>query len=162
MRQDFLSAIQNNRDWMKRFTRLEYFQAFKDYTTQFAPIYICEIKEAASNNTLQELVEEVLKELEGGWAKQRIWNRGTAKYNDKQMLISYLSPMLMGLEDAECQQFARLLQQTWAERWPKDAYQIATYKEIRKGFRNVILGLEFKDDLRELEEAQEEAEKNKK
>ena len=37
-----------------------------------------------------------------------------------------------------------------------------TYKELRKGFRNVIMGLEFKDDLLELEQAQEEAEKDKK
>ena len=161
MKQEVLLAIQDH-DWMKRFTRLEYFQAFKEYTTQFAPIYLTEIKSAASNNALQELAEELLNELEAAWAKQRIWNRSGAKYSDKQMLIGYLSPMLLGLEDADCQAFAQLLQQTWSERWPKDAYQIAPYKEIRGGFRRVILGLEFKDNLRELEEAQEEAEKNKK
>ena len=45
---------------------------------------------------------------------------------------------------------------------PKEAYGLATYKQLRRGFRNVILGMEFKDELREIEEDQEEAEKQKK
>ena len=162
MREELLAAIQDDGTWMKRFTRLDYFRAFKDYTVKFAPTYINAIKNAESENGLQTLIIGILDDLEAGWAKKRIWKRGDAKYNDKQMLICYLSPMLLGLEDESCRKFAEAMQQEWAARWPKDAYQVATYKELRRGFRNVILGLEFKDELRELEEAQEEAEKGKK
>ena len=158
MREELVAAIQDNVTWLKRFTRFEYFNAFKEYTEKYAPIYINEVSNLESEDDLQALASGVLDNLESGWAKKRIWKRGDAKYNDKQMLICYLSPMLLGLEKESCCRFAEALQQSWAVRWPKDAYQLATYKEIRRGFRNVIFGLEFKDDLRELEEAQEAAE----
>ena len=157
-----LAAIQDNKEWMKRFSRREYFQAFKDYTAAYAAQYLAEVRAAGSEEGLKAMAEEILDLLAAGWAKKWFWNRGEAKSIDKQMLLCYVTPMLLGLEDEDCRRFAEILQQAWLARWPKDGYQLATYKELRKGFRNIIMGLEFKDDLRELEEAQEEAEKNAK
>lgn len=162
MRAELLAAVQDNKEWMKRFSRREYFQAFKDYTAAYAALYVTEVRAANGEDGLRAMSKEFLDALAAGWAKKWFWNRSEAKSMDKQMLLCYLTPMLLGLEDDDCRRFAELLQQTWVSRWPKDGYQLATYKELRKGFRNVIMGLEFKDDLLELEQAQEEAEKDKK
>ena len=162
MRAELLAAVQDNKEWMKRFSRREYFQAFKDYTATYASQYLAEVRAAGGEDRLKAKAEELLDDLAAGWAKKWFWSRSEAKSMDKQMLLCYLTPMLLGLEDESCRRFAEILQQSWSARWPKDGYQLATYKELRKGFRNVIMGLEFKDDLLELEQAQEEAEKDKK
>lgn len=59
------------------------------------------------------------------------------------MLVEYLSPMLLGLEEPGCGQLAEVLCQGWAARWPKEAYRIATYAQIQSGFRNSILGIDL-------------------
>lgn len=159
MRGDLLEAIQNSSRWMDGFTRVDYYKVFREYVERFGPCYLETVREQADDAGLKALAEEMLNELEAGWKKQRIWNRSSAKFNDKQMLIRYLSPMLMGLEEPGCQQLAELLRDGWCSRWPKDAYQIATYQELRRGFRRVVLGIELKDDLRELEEEIEKKEK---
>lgn len=160
MNSELLAAIQDNAYWLGKFTRREYFTTFKQYTERFAPVYLTAVREAGENQ--ESLAKELVDALAAGWAALRPWNRGTAKFNDKQMLVSYLSPMLLGLEDPGCEQFARTLQAEWGARWPKDGYTISSYKEIREGFRNMIFGIEMKDNLLALEEKQAEAEKKKK
>ena len=162
MRSELLAAIQDQKYWMDNFTRRGYFEAFKKYTQTYAPVYLAAICEAKDETGREALARELMDGLEAGWAKQRIWNRTKARFSDKEMIINYLSPMLLGLEDEACGDFAKQLQAVWAERLPKEAYGLATYKQLRRGFKNVILGMEFKDELRELEEDREEAEKQKK
>lgn len=161
MKEELLAAVREKEDWKKRFNRMEYFQAFKEYTARFAPVYLGAVR-GTEEAEKKALANEMLDALEAAWKEERIWNRASAKYDDKQMLIGYLSPMLLGLEDPDCCRFAEILQQSWSERWPKDGYQIAPYKVIRKGFRNVILGLEFRDNLRELEEELEDSARGEK
>ena len=162
MRSELLAAIQDRKYWMENFTRRGYFEAFKKYTQTYAQPYLTAIREAKDEAGRAALAVELMDALEAGWAKERIWNRTKARFSDKEMIINYLSPMLLGLEDEACDAFAKQLQALWAERLPKEAYGLATYKQLRRGFKNVILGMEFKDELREMEEDQEEAEKQKK
>ena len=42
------------------------------------------------------------------------------------MLVEYLSPMLLGLEEPGCGQLAEVLCQGWAARWPKAAFETAS------------------------------------
>ena len=161
MSQELLCAIRDTEGWMKHFNRREYFDTFKKYTTTYGPVCLKLLGEA-DEDALKAIAEEVLDGLAADWAKERIWNRSNARFAAKQMLIGYVSPMLMGLEEPHCQRFAEILRDAWAVRLPKEAYEIATYRQIRAGFRNAILGLEMKDKLLELEQMQEEAEKNKK
>lgn len=162
MKSELLAAIQDRKYWMDNFTRRGYFEAFKKYTQTYAQPYLTAIREAKDEAGRAALAGDLMDALEAGWAKERIWNRTKARFSDKEMLINYLSPMLLGLEDEACGDFAKQLQAVWAERLPKEAYGLATYKQLRQGFRNAILGMEFRDDLREMEEAQEEAENQKK
>ena len=61
--------------------------------------------------------------------------------NDKQMLVTYLSPMLQKLEGGAV--LADLIRDGWAARWPKDAYQNGSFEELLGGFRNTFLGFEI-------------------
>ena len=81
--------------------------------------------------------------LEAGWKRQRPWNRTMVQAREKQMLVTYLSPMLLGLEEPLCQELAERLRDGWNTRRPKDIYNITTYARLQEGFRNVILGIDI-------------------
>ena len=92
----------------------------------------------------QEFVaEQLLDLLEAGWKRQRPWNRTMVQAREKQMLVTYLSPMLLGLEEPLCQELAERLRDGWNTRRPKDIYNITTYARLQEGFRNVILGIDI-------------------
>ena len=162
MNQKLLSAIQDYSYWKEYFTRQNYFKGFRQYIETYGQLYMDTIRAANDEAALKALAIDILNALEENWAQQRFWKRSDKKYQDKLMLIQYLSPLLLSFEDPACTRFAELLRDEWAARRPKDAYEIATYKQLRRGFRNVIMGMEFRDKLLDMEEAEEAAEKDKK
>ena len=96
MREELLKAVQTGRTWLDRFTRREYTKAFKAYTEQFGPVYMAAVRETNGDETaLRALADSLLDGLENGWKRQRIWNRSAVKVNEKQMMVDYLSPMLL-------------------------------------------------------------------
>lgn len=139
-----LAAIQTDRAWLDRFTRREYGKAFKAYKEQFAPAYLEAVRAREEDpDALGALAEELLDGLEAGWRRRHFWNRGAVKVNEKQMLVDFLSPMLLDLEEPGCEQLAERLRQGWEARWPRDAYRTATYAQLQNGFRNSILGIDL-------------------
>ena len=141
MNQKLLEAIESGVFWMPRFTRREYAKAFKEYSEAFGPAYVEAVRE--TGEVLNDLVCDLLDALAEGQARQRFWNRAVWRTNEKMMLVQYLSPMLLALEEPGCQEFAELLRDGWAARWPKDAYQIAPHERLKGGFRNSILGIDL-------------------
>lgn len=153
MNTELLAAIQNNRTWLERFTRRDYPHAFREYVEQFGPAYVEAVHKTGGDETLlQALADRLLDGVEAGWKGQRVWNRAAAKANEKQMLVEYLSPMLLELEEADCPRFAKVLRDRWAARWPDNVYYTASYAKIQSGFRNMILGIEIGSRRREPEE----------
>ncbi|MBE6963769.1 MAG: hypothetical protein E7443_04090 [Ruminococcaceae bacterium] len=149
MTEQMLAAIRCV-DFLKRFDGREYGKAYKEYVQTYAPVFAEAVSAALQTEEdapLNGLAEDLLNALEAAWKKERFWNRAAAKTSHKQMLIFYLSPMLLGMENPDCTQFAELLRDGWAARWPKAAYQIADQKTIKRGFHNVILGVDL-DSLR--------------
>jgi len=135
------SAIRGSRQWLDRFTRWDYRKAFRDYTdTYWEP---CRIQLDERREDLASLAEQVVRELEEGHRKARFWNRAALRFDEKQIIIKYLCPMLLanGEED-----FAKTLQEAWSRRWPKDPFGIASYEDLDKSFVNVIMGITLKDD----------------
>lgn len=144
MSKELLAAVQTGRAWLDRFTRRGYPKAFKEYTERFAPAYIEAVRSAGGDEAaLRLLADSLLDGIAEGWKRQRVWNRSAVKVNEKQMMVDYLSPMLLGLEEPGCRRFAELLRERWAVRWPKDEYHLAGYAEIQGGFRNSILGIDL-------------------
>ena len=144
-----LAAIQDGKPWMNRFTGKGYGSAFEEYCARFGPL--CrEVALREGEEGLSALAEVLLDGLETGWRRRRPWNRSLAKVEDRQMLVCYFSPML--LEDPLCAPLAEKLREGWAARWPKDAYQTATKKELQRGFRNSILGIPLGDWGRKTDE----------
>lgn len=149
---ELCAAVQDARRYLDRFTRHDYTKAFKEYTERFAPLYLQAAGETdGGDEAAARLAESLLDTLEDGWKEKKFWNRSAVRVNEKQMMVDYLSPMLMGLEDPRCPRLAEALRDGWGRRWPKDAYRIATYSEIKGGFRNVILGIEMPNRQREEE-----------
>ena len=79
--------------------------------------------------------------MEQGWRRQRFWNRSSVRVNEKQMVVGFLTPLLLGLEEPLCPEFAQILRDRWAARWPRDPYQTAAYADINSGFRYAIMGI---------------------
>ena len=140
MKQELLAAIQKQKAALERFNRKDYAKAFKEYCAAYGSLYAEAICEEAD---LNHLAADVLDGLEAGWKAQRFWNRSAAKAEERQIIIFYLSPMLLEREEEGCRVFAELLRDGWAARWPKNPYRLGDYKTIRKGFHNVILGVDL-------------------
>lgn len=140
--EELCAAVQEAPYYNERFTRREYRDAFRSYTERFGPLYMNAVREAEADG-LAALAEQLLDALAAGWKRQRPWNRSMVQAREKQMLVTYLSPMLLGLEEPLCQTLAEQLRDAWNARWPKDAYQITTYARLQEGFRNVILGIDL-------------------
>lgn len=162
MNRDLLPAIQDYDYWQEYFNRVNYFKGFRLYIEKYGQLYMEAVRAAGNEEGLKQLACDILDALEKSWPKHRFWSRSDEKHNSKMMLIQYLSPLLLSFEDPDCTRFAELLRDEWAARWPKEAYGITTYKQLRRGFRNVIMGMEFHDKLLDIEEEEEAAEKKKK
>ena len=90
-----------------------------------------------------QVADAILDAVEERWRHQHFWNRSAVRVNHKQVLVSFLSPMLLDREGTGCPDLARILCARWGERWPKDAYRITTYAVLKKGFRNAIMGIDL-------------------
>ena len=148
-RHQLLSAILNGGKWLPRFTMNDYSAAFKQYVEEFGPVYMEAVRTEPS---IPALASELLDGMEASWAKARIWSRTAARMDTLQMLVNYLSPMLLGLEEPACGELANCIRDGWAERRPKEAYKTASYKKIMGGFRRVFLGIPLPDKRSESEE----------
>jgi len=133
---ELLEAITDQKIWLEKFTREEYPRAFRAYTQQYAPAFAVVLQDA-DEAKMTAAADELLDGLADYWKKQRIWNRGAVRFDSKQMMIDYLSPMLLEMQDPTAKQFAELLCQRWGQRWPGEAYGMASYKEIRRGFHTI-------------------------
>ena len=143
---ELCAAVWEAPDWLPRFRRQEYPQVFQEYQKRFAPLYAQAVEETEGDLTaLEGLANDILDELEAGWKRRRFWNRTAVRVEEKQVIVSDLSPMLLELPDPLCGRLAGMIRQGWADRWPKDAYQITTFEVLQKGFRNSILGIELPD-----------------
>ena len=143
-----LAAVREGEVWLARFNGRHYREAFAEYAERFGPPYR-EAVRAAGAEGLPALAERLLDGLEAGWKRQRPWNRSVVRTTEKQTVVDYLSPMLLGQEEPGCGELCALLRDGWAARWPKDAYRTATYEQIRGGFRTSILGIPLPDRGRE-------------
>ncbi len=137
-----LDAVREGKAWLDRFTGRRYPEAFQEYTRRFGPLYEEAVRDAGEEG-LSDLAETLLDGLEEGWKRRRIWDRAAVRATEKQMVVDYLSPML--LQSKETEGFSARLRDAWCARWPKDAYRTATYDEIRGGFRTTILGIPLPD-----------------
>ena len=142
MNAEQLAAAVRETDYLKRFDRRQYDKAFREYAEQFGPAY-AEALRAAGEAGLPALAEALVEELEAGWRRQRIWNRTAVQISEKQMVVAYLSPMLLELEEQPlATAFAKALRTAWCARRPKDPYRIAARKTLAAGFHNTIMGID--------------------
>lgn len=94
---ELCAAVWEAPDWLARFRRREYPQAFQEYQERFGSLYAQAVEETEGDlTTLEGLANDILDELEAGW-NRRFWNRGAVRVEEKQVIVSFLSPMLLEL-----------------------------------------------------------------
>ena len=143
MNEELLLAVQNSKSWLDLFDRRFYKKAFRAYQDQYAAAFREVFRICSTEEMLASAAEWMVTELEKGWKRQRFWNRSAVRLDCKQMIIVYLSPMLLAMEEPEGPRFAQLLREAWAKRCPKDVYDVATFEKLAKGFHHAILGVEL-------------------
>ena len=144
------AAVQEAPVYLDRFDRRHYDEAFREYVERFGPAYLEAGRETGGDEeALTALAESILDRLEAGWKRRRFWDRSAVRANEKQMVVAYLSPMLLGLEEPTCLCLAKTLRDRWTARWPKDGYGIAPFTKIQAGFRYAIAGIDLPDPERE-------------
>ena len=136
MNAELLSAIRERKPWLERFTRTEYEEAFREYQTRYGVLWKGAVRNAGE--TASALAEELLDEIAQGWASERFWKRSSRRFEEKQMIFLYLSPLLLEIGE---EAFAASLRDAWRKRWPKDAYEVVTWRKLKKGFRLTIMGI---------------------
>ena len=143
---ELCAAVQAAKEWLPRFRKNEYAKAMREYRECFGPAYVRAVKETEGDLAkLEDLANCILDELEAGLKRRRFWDRSAVRVEEKQMIVDFLSPMLLEEPEPLCGRLAGMLRQGWADRWPKDAYQITTFEVLQKGFRNTILGIDLGD-----------------
>lgn len=142
--QELCAAVENGREWLDLFRLRTFPKAFKSYMETYAPAYRQALAELGEDEeALKALAEEILDTLEAGWKRQHFWNRSAARVDVKQMIVDYLSPMLLELEEPGARLLCGFLRDGWTARLPKESYRIGSYERIQKGFKNVIMGIEI-------------------
>lgn len=136
MNELLLSAITQTKPWLNRFTRFEYRKAFAEYTDLFGESY----RQVIAAQGAEAFAETLLDALDAYWKKQHFWNRAAARVDCRQMVIVYLSPMLMKLGEEDSCEALRLC---WAKRWPDREYRVSSYEKLLNGFRNSVLGIDL-------------------
>ena len=152
MNEELLLAVQDCQVWLELFERRTYKKAFLRYRERYSAAFQEMFRICSTEEMLTSAADWMLTELEKGWKRQRFWNRSAVRLDQKQMMIAYLSPMLLAMEDPAGPHFAELLRDTWAARWPKDAYEITSFEKLGKGFHNAVFGIELSAFNREEEE----------
>ncbi len=132
-----LAAVRDGGPWLERFTRPRYAGAFQDYTAQYGALWRTALRETEDP---ARLAEDLIDAMEAGWKEERFWNRSVRRFEEKRMLLTYLSPMLLELGE---EPFAACLRDAWNRRRPQDTYTYVSFAELNGGFRNAILGFDL-------------------
>jgi len=135
-----LRAITPAQYWVGHFTRYEYREAFKDYTRRYEPLYLAAFAQVGD---MDRLADMLLDGLCAHWKALPFWKRTAARVDEKTVVVTYLTPMLLASADPCGPQLADLLRRHWSARWPKDAYDTAPYEELLDGFRHSIMGFDL-------------------
>ena len=94
MTERLLAALTDNGKWLEGFTRLGYESTFREYCDRFTPDYLAAVREAGESG-LPALADSLLDALEAQWKQARFWNRTTVRGETKQVVVGYLTPMLI-------------------------------------------------------------------
>lgn len=140
MYEQLINALSPSKYWVNSFTRYEYRQAFQQYSDSFSFMYIEALRQVSDMTTF---TNSYLDAVETHWKNIHFWNRAATKVDEKMVVVSYLTPMLLNANDPSCSLFSNELCRLWNNRFPNNTYQTASYEQLLEGFRHSILGLDM-------------------
>ena len=129
-------SLANSFAWTRYFNRSDYAAAFRKYCEQYGEAY----RELSQREEIRDLAEAMLVLMEEQREKKLFpWRKKAAKVDDKMLLLSFVTPMLltMGKQGAA---LAEALRDAWQELYAGETYELADYETIAAGFRNSVMG----------------------
>ncbi len=138
-----LDCIRNYPDYFKKFSRKTYADSFRTYRDGIEEIframdrYVC-AKPMDRQALLEHFVEKFLEGWESFHRQDRRWahkmSRERMLFDSKLTLAWYTVPAIRDLGLSVGEDFTSLLQKRFAEKYPMNLFQCATYEEISSGF----------------------------
>lgn len=126
-----------------KFSEAQYEEVFEEYVEQGRPAFqklemICVVKPDLREVVLEDVCAEVVKEIRGNVmeAKKHWWSNKQSMRLDryKMIIVGYLNPAVLDMKLRISEEFCEKLREMWLEEFPKEAYEIASEKEIASGF----------------------------
>ena len=136
---ELIGAVSDSRTWLGRFNRTEYKEAFREFADRYSPACLDALREQGP----EAVSGSVLEGLGEAQRRERIWNRSALRFNQRQMLVVFVTPMLLELGE-EGRRLAELLRDGWEQQRPGERYAIASFQELNDGFYDRILGIDLK------------------
>lgn len=127
-------SVRSSIAWTKYFNRRDYAAAFQNYCAQFSAAYA----EALQTTDAASLAEALLTCMEEQRQKLLPWRRKAAAVDDKMLLLTFISPMLLASEHGSA--LAEALRTAWGRRSGEAPYELADYETIAAGFCNSVMG----------------------
>ena len=129
---------ENYAEYMDRFNRRDYAEAFAHYRDTSAAF----VQELCAAVDLQGAADEAVRyidsRIKGLWKKRKL-------LDIQCFLMFYVSPMLLDKQEERAERFAALLKESWIRCHPDKGYEIESYDKIAEGFPNRILGFSIPD-----------------
>lgn len=129
-------SLANSFAWTKYFNRRDYAAAFRKYCWQYGEAY----RELSQREEIGDLAEAMLVLMEERREKKLFpWKKKAAKTDDKMLLLTFVTPMLLSLGD-EGKVLAEALRDAWQDLYGDETYELADYETIAAGFNNSVMG----------------------
>lgn len=145
-REHVMDTINNYLGIEKEVTRSGYADAFSRYLSGCSNIfYQLDRAVAAGALTLQDSVDYYLNALKDCWELKKSWKQSYATLmdTDKFVIAIFLVPMVRELKLSISEDYCKLLNTCWLERYPKSPFYLGTYEEMTTGFNKKFFGLCF-------------------
>lgn len=148
-----LDCVKNFPNQYKQFTRKKFESSYQAHLEAVTPCfealdrYVC-----AQPQRRQQLLEDFAEVFLRQWES---WHQSLAKgkakrerlmFDNKLTLAWYTMPALRHLGLSVSEDFARVLNEKFVERYPGNYFGLATYEELRSGFRRRSFFRWRKDD----------------
>lgn len=134
----FFELLDSAHPYLRCFDYDHYPQCFAEFSANAAPFF-----DGLDPACLPQTAEEIVKLADARWKSRPFWQRAELARQDRSALAIFFAPAAARHSDT-AQAFARLLQERWNERFPRNRFFAGDYEAIMKGFDKDFMGIKLR------------------